>query len=380
MDDEAIRLLSETVRSIMKLRPVIKQKFAEKYVEDGLIDIIFSCHAVSPLALNTRLLKDTRKLIRKLQRITETWIFIVPVVNLRLTGIKKMSIGEVDFYDLNSKTFKYLESKFNVRLGYKKLMNERLSELVKNNINVLAIAKATAGETQKARSIALFKVESSLNILRLYDFTRYIGIQREFFTAFGREDIYHQNLRTKATGASHGGPPPARFFPYSVDKTELNLMRKKGRLSEFNKLLRGQLSTRLAKKIAMSIHWYGLAVKDKMEVDRFVKLIVALEALLLKGEDRLKKQSLADRVAFILGKDKKTRKDMYELVDQMYSIRSEIVHEGKHDVSEEDTATLIALVRTLIFAMMPLSARLQSLKAIDERIMKIKFSSHLRGI
>ena len=380
MDDEAIRLLSETVRSIMKLRPIIKERFAEKYVEDRLIDIIFSCHAVPPLTLDTKLLKGTKKLIRRLQRTTETWIFLVPVVNLRLTGIKKITIGEVDFYDLNLKTFKYLESKFNIKLGHQKLLNERRSGLVKNNIRVLAVAKATAGETQKARSIALFKVESSLNILRLFDFTRYIGIQREFFTAFGPEDIYYQNLRTKAVGSSHGGPPPARFFPYLVDRTKLNLMRKKGKLKEFNKLLQGLVSTRLAKKIAMSIHWYGLAVKDKKEVDRFVKLIVALESLLLGRKDRLKKQSLADRVAFILGRDRKTRKDMHELVDQMYSIRSEIVHEGKHDISEEDTLTLIALVRTLIFEMITISARMQSLKDIDKRIREIKFGSQIRGV
>jgi len=380
MDDEAIRLLSETVRGIMKLRPSIKERFAEKYIEDRLIDIVFSCHAVPPVTLDTNLLKDTKKLIRKLQRTTETWIFLVPVVNLRMTGIKKMSIGEVDFYDLNLKTFKHLESKFSMKLGHQKLLNERQSGLVQNNINVLAVAKAIAGETQKAQNIALFKVESSLNILRLFDFRRHIGIQSEFFTAFGREDIYYQNLRTKAVGSSHGGPPPARYFPFVVDKTKLDLMRKKGKLSEFDKLLRGQLSTKLAKKIAMSIHWYGLAVKDKKEVDRFVKLIVALESLLLGKKDRLKKQSLKDRVAFILGKDKTTRKDMYELVDQMYSIRGEIVHEGKHDISEEDTSALIALVRTLIFVMMPISARLQSLEAIDERIRKIKFGSHLRGI
>jgi hypothetical protein len=380
MDDEAILLLSETVRSIMKLRPSIKERFAEKYVEDRLIDIIFSCHAVPSLTLDAKLLKETKKLIRKLQRTTETWIFLVPVVNLGMTGIKKMSIGEVDFYDLNPKTLKYLKSKFSIRGAHQKLLNRMQSGLVKNNINVLAVVKATAGETQKAQAIALFKVESSLNILRLFDFTRQIGIQREFFTAFGREDIYHQNLRTKAVGASHGGPPPARFFSFSVDKTKLNLMRKKGKLSEFNKLLRGQLPTKLAKKIAMSIHWYGLAVKDKKEVDKFIKLIVALESLLLGKKDRLKKQSLADRVAFILGRDGKTREDMYELVDQMYSIRSEIVHEGKHDISEEDTSTLIAVVRTLIFSMIPISAKLQSLEAIDERIRKIKFGSRLRGI
>ena len=380
MDDEAMRLLFETVRNIMKLRPVIEEKFTSDYVQDRLIDIIFSSQVVQPPNLDTKLLKDIKKLLRKLRKTSESWVFLVPVVNLKMIGIKKMSIGEVDFHDLNLRKFKYLESKYNTKLGYKKRLNERRSELIKNNVNVLAVTKATAGETQKAQEIALFKVESSLNILRLYDYTRDMGIQREFFTAFPHEDIYHQNLRTKAPGSSHGGPPPVQFFPYLVDKSKLNWMRKKGKLSEFNKILRGVPTTKLAKKIAMSIYWYGLGVKDKKKVDRFVKLIVALESLLLGRKDRLKKQALANRVAFIWGRDKDAREYLYKLVGQMYSIRGDIVHEGKHDISEEDTLTMIALVRTLIFLMIAISKRLQSLEDIDQRIKEIKFGSRIRGV
>lgn len=380
MDVEAVRLLHETVSVVMQKRPAFREKFTEDYMRERLIDILFSCHATTPPTLDNKLVRETKRHLRRMHSATESWVYVVPVVNLKLIGIKKLSIGEVDFYDLNGKTFQYLESKFSIRFGYQKKLNERRSELIKNNINVLAAVKVTAGETKKAENIALFKVESSLNILRLYDFGRDIGIQREFFEAFGREDIYWQNLRTRATGSSHGGPPPTRFFPYSVDKPKLSSMRKIGKLSRFSKLLKEMPSTKLNEKIAMSIHWYGLGVKDKMKVDRFVKLIVALESLLLRENDRLKKQLLADRAAFILGKDKDNRKNIYELVEQMYSLRGDIVHEGKHDISEGETLTLISLVRTLIFAMVNVSMRLQSLEDIDKRIKEIKFGSQIRGV
>lgn len=380
MDDEAMRLLSETVHKIMELRPTVKERFSEDYVEDRLIDIIFSCQGVPTSNLDAQLLKNAKSFLSKLQRTIETWVFLVPVVNLKLIGIKKMTIGDVNFYDINPKTLKYLESKFSAKLGHQRTLNQRQTDFIKNNIKVLAAVKATAGETEKAQRIALHKVELSLNILRLYDYTKEIGIQREFFTSFGRENIYHQNVRTKTVGSSHGAPPPFHFFPYYVDKPKLNLMRKKMKLSQFNKLLRGVQSTKLSQKLAMSIYWYGLGIKDKKKVDRFVKLIVALESLLLEKKDRLKKQVLQDRAAFILGRDKKTREKVYELVGKMYSIRSDIVHEGKHDVSEEDTLTLIALLRTLIFEMMSISKRLQSLKDIDQRISEIKLGSQIRGV
>jgi len=380
LDDKAMQLLSETVRNIMKWRPVIKEKFTEDYLKDRMIDIIFSCHVFPPSTLDTKVLKETQKLLRRLRRTTESWVFLIPIVNLKMIGLKKISIGEVDFYDLNPKTFKYLESKFGTRVGYQKLLTERHSELIKHSINALAVAKAAAGEIQKAKNISLFKVESSLNILRLYNFMSDIGIQREFPTTLGREDIYFRNLRTKTCGSTHGGPPPSSFFPFLIDKQKLDLMRKRFQLSTFNKLLRRTWSTKLAQKISMAIHWYGLGIKDKHEVDRFVKLIIALESLLLRQKDRLKKQFLADRAAFILGRDKKAREEIYKLVSELYTIRSEIVHEGKHDISEEDILKLIALVRTLIFAMMKISLRLQSLEDVDKRIEEIKFGSQIRGV
>jgi len=375
-----MRLLAESVQDTMNLRPTIEKAYTERYIEDRLIDIVFSCQGISASKFDTALLKKVKKLLGTLQKTSISWFFLVPVVNLKLSGIKKVSIGEVAFYDLNPKTFKYLESKFGIKLGHQKPSAKRRGKFVKENVNVLAIVRVTAGETEKAKEIALLKVESCLNVFRLYDPTREMGVQREFFTVYGREDIYYQNIKTKGMGSSHGGPPPAKFFQYSIDRAKLKLWIKKGRFYQFSKLLKGVQSTSLAKKIDMSIYWYGLGVRDKRKVDSIVKLVVSLEALLLGKKDRLKKQSLADRVAFILGRDKNTREEMYELVAKIYALRSEIVHEGKHDVSEKDVLTLMQLTRTLIFEMMGISARLNSLEDIDKRIARIKFSSQIRGV
>ena len=157
-------------------------------------------------------------------------------------------------------------------------------------------------------------------------------------------------------------------------------MRKGGWFSKFDRLLKGQPSTKLKLKILRAIHWYGLGVKDKREVDRFIKLMVALESLILGKKDRFKKQLLAERAAFILGKDKDERKEVYQIVDRLYSLRGEIVHEGKDEISETDTLTLIHLVRNLIFALISLPERIQSLEDIDNGIREIEFGSQLRGI
>ncbi|MDH5779023.1 MAG: HEPN domain-containing protein [Candidatus Bathyarchaeota archaeon] len=379
MDDEALRLLSETIRKIMTFRPKIKEKFTDNYLQDRLIDIIFSCHIAPPSDLDIKLQQETRRLLRRLHRTIESWVFLIPIVNLKMIGLKKISIGEVDFYDLNPKTFKYLELEFGTKMGHEKTLAKRRSVLTRDNIHVISVTKATAGETEKAKNLALYKVDSSLNVLRLYNFVNDVGIQRGFSTSFSRENIYFQNLRTGTIGATHGGLPPPSFFPFSITKSALKQMRR-FQFRNFSKLLRGKWPTKLAEKLAMAIHWYGLAVKDKYGVDKIIKLTVALESLLLRREDRLKKQLLAERAAFILGKDGKSRKEIFEIVEELYTLRSDIVHEGKHDISEEDTLRLLELVRILIHAMMKISLRVTSLKDIDKRIKEIKFGSHIRGV
>jgi len=380
LDEEAIRLLSELVQNIFEKRPAFHELFTESHIKDRLIDVIFSCKAVPTSNLDAVLLKEIKKALRKLGRKRETWVFLVPIINLKMIGIKKFSIGEVNFYQLNLKTLKYLESKFKLKIGHDKSPKNRLSQVMDKQTNVLSVVRATAGEIGKAKEIAFFKVESGLNILRLYGPNLNIGIQRGFITELSMENVYYKNMNTKSWGSSLHSPLPLHLSECLIDRTKLGWMKKKGKLKMFNSLLRGACSTDLAPKIAMSIHWYGLAIKDKYEVDRYIKLVVALESLLLGSDDRSKKQTLADRAAFILGKGKDGRKDISELVKKIYSIRSKIVHEGKVKLFESDTLILISLIRHLIFAMLPISTRRNSLTEIDERIDEIKFSSQIRGI
>ncbi|MCJ7631705.1 hypothetical protein MUP77_04790, partial [Candidatus Bathyarchaeota archaeon] len=98
MDENAMQLFDETVSNIIKFHPDFKEKFTETYLRNRLIDIVFACHAIPSSILDAQLVKEVRNVLRLLQRTAESWIFLVPVVNLRLVGVRKVSIGEVDFY------------------------------------------------------------------------------------------------------------------------------------------------------------------------------------------------------------------------------------------------------------------------------------------
>jgi hypothetical protein len=67
----------------------------------------------------------------------------------------------------------------------------------------------------------------------------------------------------------------------------------------------------------------------------FVDSTISLEALLLAQHDS-KRDNLAERVAFIIGKNLNERNHYYDEMKNLYGIRCGIVHSGNTDVRSSD--------------------------------------------
>jgi uncharacterized protein (UPF0332 family) len=378
IDEHGVRSLYSIIRALRVERPQIASNFSEEHIENKLIDIVVTCHAVPSATLDSKLRKEIRSLMAKLQNTIGSWVFFVPIINMRFVNFRKFSIGLVDLYGVNLNTVKYLQSKFKAKIGHQSA-RKTFSELSGRGIAVLAIAKVEAGEIEKAKTKAVSTVETALNVLRLYNFTSKFGTQREFYGAFRNEELYWKNLTTSSSGSSLSALSIPQVYAFNLDKTMLNSMRKH-QLSDFDRLLTKAPPTKLESKLLTSIHWYGLAIKDEQEVDRFVKLIVSLEALLLNKNNEPKKHMLGDRAAFILGKDKDARERVFDLVTKAYSLRGDIVHEGRIDFSKEEIDSLLAVLRGLIFKMARLSKKASGLEEISKKIKEIKFGSQVKPI
>ena len=374
-DEQAIKLVKQTVDKIRSERSEAKLNFSPNYLEEELFKIVFSCQPLPSGNIDTCLHSEIATLIRRLKTSTP-WVFFIPVLNLRFDNFKKIEIGRVSFYDVNLKSVRYLRSKFKTKLG-SQLSKKDYQEFMQEKISVIAVVKVKAGEKEMGSNKALAKVEKSLNIIRLFNFTNKFGAQRELSISSGTEGIYWKNLANNDIGSSHRSLSSYPYFPFIITKQHITLMRKKGNLVAFSKLLTSSPPNEVQSKILTSLHWYGLAVKDDLDIDRFVKLVISLESLILNTGDEPKKYLLADRSAFILGTDEKSRKEIANLVANAYSVRSSIVHEGLFEISNEQTFSLIMLLRSLIFKLLKLSVSISSLEEISDKIRDIKFQSPL---
>ncbi len=131
--------------------------------------------------------------------------------------------------------------------------------------------------------------------------------------------------------------------------------------TRINNLLINIAPTEIKQKLLNCIHWLSEATKYDSNNSKFMKICIALEALLggeSKKDDRLTIRgitaSLAERSAFIYGTDLNTRLNIDEQIRQSYKKRSAIVHGMKEQISDEAVKNFGQLVRSLALKMLEL--------------------------
>ncbi|WP_191556460.1 HEPN domain-containing protein [Metabacillus idriensis] len=141
------------------------------------------------------------------------------------------------------------------------------------------------------------------------------------------------------------------------------------------KYLNHQLN-QMETQIIRAIVWFGESKIDHDDSARFLKLTLVLECLLNLSKNEPVTVSLSDRVAFLLGNSLETRLSLYERVQSLYSIRSEIVHNGSSDVDQESLFYLEHIVSELIilFLTNPEYSSIKTKKELRQKFNNIKFS------
>src|SRR5262249_4885071 len=147
---------------------------------------------------------------------------------------------------------------------------------------------------------------------------------------------------------------------YKIDEETLDLWNKYevANLAEWFTITD---SKSIQARIKRAITWYSHAVNADTKEIQFVSMTTAIEGLLLdKGESKDNqlnlgsiKQRLADRVAYLLGKDFDERVNFATKIKALYDIRSGLVHGGEsanlnnslYELEDIVGATIIAFAK-----------------------------------
>jgi len=281
-----------------------------------------------------------------------------------------LTLGEVTFHDKNTDLLDLVSSEYGIPV------EDMNTEAIRNARQretgfTIAEVRVRAHESKHAEAKALMKLNQALNALRLYYKGTSPFIEAEKPAATRDVDIF--NLDTKSSGSA------LQWIRHPLTGVVLSpTVMKDLRSKKFDQIENIYNKTQAERteietNLLTAIYWHGESLKDENNSAAFAKCIYALEALVVKG-DTIKKQNLAERIAFLLSKDRDNRKVYYDEMRNFYEVRNRIVHEGFEDVDDILVSGIQFMTRVSIWRILEETGKWKTMDEMIEWIQDQKFS------
>lgn len=358
-------ILDEVVNGIVHLNP---NMLSDNETRTRLVYDFLQSHTIGlpvyPHLEHQALIDKAMELVNELVKF-ESWQDIdIPISNLQLEG-DPVEFGAVTFMSVGETERKkwFGSGPFPEKLPEFKVMARVHSP----------------GDRDKARDYARAHVSQAIEILRAFCFpfenrgmSWQIGIVGEIIT-------------NSLTPIRMNGQPS--FLVYGQAQLDLNKQilnqLEPRQWNLLDQLVNKTQRSSMENKLMLGIHWLGEATKIDTKNSRFIKICTALEAL-VGGESEAKDLKargitamLAERTAFIAGKDYDSRTKVDKDIRTYYGKRSSVIHGNEETVSPEDIDRFGRLVRNLAIALleMPyeLSGKLSDTNKLEKWIKKLKY-------
>ena len=320
---------------------------------------------------------DLVKRLREGAKNLDSWRILLPILNLKIEK-PPVKVGNVKLLEFEGQVYKeWLEKEekiWNDNPYYSQETAEANFEFFKKQYDSILQGKTCAEieikrRFKRAKEKGVQGIKEALSVIKLYwgkndDKRRsYFGLPGDFVLStddssnslvIGRKEKKNKKEFYKA-GA---------LQKFELTEDRLSHM-KEYYFDKFNDILTKDNPTELEEKVLACIYWFGQGVdtalpkKDQEKAcsgvdleffklqERFLKMVVALEALLIIGRER-KKENIAKRGAYLLDKGD-DRIDIYRKIKDFYNIRSRIVHEGLAKITFNEVYQLLYGVRSIIF-------------------------------
>lgn len=386
--------------------PFIGEFFSRKFLQGKLSQIIPVVLPSTDQELLGNVTNRVKSLILSLEKTSVLkWTIMIPIVNLTLK-IPPLTIGKVIFTAFNESaeasvlsTFKEINDAGTSPEPVKKEGAKLIAETIHTKYfgRTVASIRVEAADSDNAVEKAEAEVEHALNVLRFYSraaLSRDARRSRIFIGADGT--VFNGNFTSLCFRQSEQFNLPFRqtgyFFPYELDEKVLASMQtlslpelsrflgkraalKLQRESTFEGFNKNNYRTAFEDLLITAVDFYGIAMNQLTARDAFLQFVISLEAVLLKPSEP--RGLLAERVALIATDNYKARRDLFEEMETIYTVRSQIVHRGFTDVTEEDLWPLSAIAFHVIYLLLSMSAKINDVGKLVDACEKAKFSGPL---
>lgn len=297
-----------------KLKEIIEPLFGELQHKNWWVDDIEKVLKQYITNSDAELDEKRSDFLDKIGQDTDPLKAFVALPEAHLGDLTPLDVGEVTFHSLNDDGFD-IESKKHpaftdvdlssrtdvwasakVRGGTSEIMARNLKEKVARAVDVFNLGKS-AGTLQ-------FPFDESYTVLQETSDGKVLPLQ-------AKNDLSRVS------------------FSEFASKEDVE-----DRIKHFEDYLIGTTESPLEESIASSIRWYRYANRSPEDEEQFLKHIISIESLLVKGESESKANNIADRAVSILQFHTEFRQDYNMFFREVYDVRSQIVHSGARNLPE----------------------------------------------
>jgi len=347
----------------IKNHPLLKNKISENLIRHIFRDLRFSKHLhkknISTEEIGIQIVDEISKKI--------SFNLVIFPLDGFIPDNGFLKLGNVVFG-----TAKDILEYFNFKLENKKILNNTFEN---NFLRTVSVGTSvTTFDKNSALIIAENRINQALNFIRIFIPIEY-NLRRQ-----PKIRIYDENKERYIF------PLPFREFnrvlpQYDslhtaiISNSLLGKFKTKKILEEGKRILQKESHelSELDKRILNSLGWIGEGIDSNEFYLKVVKCVVGLETLFKLGQNKM--EEFCDQIIKIFNKKptdtKKIRKDSKKL----YKLRSEIVHGGKRDISEEDAECAECLASGCLLFILDKRNELGSDKALFEWLKKDKRTS-----
>lgn len=265
---------------------------------------------------------------------SELWI---PVSNLLLFG-SEITIGQVTFKTVTKEMLDaYLgdigEGSAEARIGSNRIRSE-LQGYAAAAMNVVA-------EPIRAYELAYDEAEKALCLLRFYSPVNFDPTRVSYVSILGEQhmDAFHrlEVQNSKIVGYSYGLVDLSSPY-WQLDHSYVADLRRSG-LGVLSDLLTRTDKTDFQQKLLDALLQYSKNCLARDPSDKLVRILVALESVIVKDESEPLGKNIGERMAALIGTSVDERKQILSNVSKTYNLRSSFVHHGKR-IGVDDLQTL----------------------------------------
>jgi len=346
------------ITKAMRASEPVSNKTIEGMLEDLLLDLVYLPKSSLSSQIDPRI-NSLMISVTHLQ--VQDFDFLIPLEGVSLSQ-SQFQFGNSELLDLS----RLPAPSASVSHILIPPLNQAASLSSSNNTSVFAKVKVKACDDERARDLAVDKADLLLDAFRLYLPGVTCGVRGDY-----RPNVWLSVANANITTGSQGQTTWASNINVVIRQLTVTpaLVAALGRTS-FNRLIQiidaSPVSlSKLERGIHSATYWIGSASKDALDADRLLKIIIALESLLLEG-GRDKKFRMARRFASILYPSTfpQRRKEIFELLVRLYTSRSDIVHGGKRFVDSEEVRVLGIDARIVVSNILAQSHGYQDISAL----------------